>query len=173
MSEQEKSPFNEPFFWISPEGDEYRVDPDGNTEECRGDRWIPVHIPSPLAAELLRRLRESQEREKRLKASCESARDLLFSSYGAAIDAVCAAPEEQAEFFAVRDGLKDALGQQSEHVVDVTPAILEAVGMLVTDWNERRKETGLDPDALSPQMQKLEELLADLQAGRIMCRRTG
>ncbi len=52
---------------------------------------------------------------------------------------------------------------------DITAEVRESLRWVVQDLNFRREGTGLDSDPLSPEMQRLVALLADLEAGRILC----
>lgn len=56
---------------------------------------------------------------------------------------------------------------------EVTRQITETIRLMVEDWNAHRDQgdTGLDADPLSPEIQLAGALLADLEAGRIECRR--
>lgn len=54
---------------------------------------------------------------------------------------------------------------------DVTVEIRDTLAWMVADMNHRREQTGLDGDVKSPEMRMAEQLLDDLRAGRIECRR--
>jgi hypothetical protein len=56
---------------------------------------------------------------------------------------------------------------------DVSEDIENTLSWMIEDLDARRDQgpNGLDPGPLSPQMQLAHDLLADLRAGKIVCRR--
>ena len=55
---------------------------------------------------------------------------------------------------------------------EVTQQITRTLRWMKRDMDFRREQTGLDGDAQSPEMVLAGELLAELEAGNIQCRRT-
>jgi len=58
-------------------------------------------------------------------------------------------------------------------VNEVTEQLAGTLRWMIADMNHRREDTGLVDVPLSPEMQLAQDLLNDLDAGRIECQRKG
>lgn len=97
---------------------------------------------------------------------------------GTPIDEAIRRMESQPYSESVAAGLRaaaEAFGGDDPEPEDVTGEIRDTLSWMIEDMNARRDQgpNGLDPDPLSPEMQKAMQLLEELRAGRIECRRKG
>lgn len=129
-----------------------------------GDIWGHLYATPCVVAELLRQFREAKDTIHRL---VRISRHLLADLKRLGGDAISVGVSDAEWMENQLEPMKTTDPQ------DVTNDVTWALTMMQEDWNARRDqgETGLDPDALSPEMQKIEELLEDFRAGRIQCRR--